>query len=171
MPSREAAGRRIPLEPLTAAAFAPFGEVIEPAGPSVVINGGAATRYPALATLVADGEGASPVIGIVRADRAATVPHRVPLIERHPLGSQAFVPLDGAGWLVIVAPAELARPDPGDVRAFLARDGQGVNYRRGLWHAPLPSLRAGALFLVADRAGPGDNLEVVEFAAPPLVVA
>ncbi|HPA01626.1 MAG TPA: ureidoglycolate lyase, partial [Chiayiivirga sp.] len=80
---------------------------------------------------------------------------------RHPLGSQAFVPLHARPWLVVVAASPEAAP-----RAFLARDGAGVNFRRGTWHHPLLALEATGDFLVVDRIGPGDNCEEAALAQP-----
>ena len=86
------------------------------------------------------------------------------MMERHPLGSQAFVPMNGGDFLAVVAP-------PGDfneteVRAFWARGGQGVNYRPGTWHAPLLPLAADSDYLVVDRAGPGVNCDEVLLNTP-----
>lgn len=86
------------------------------------------------------------------------------VFERHPLGSQAFVPLSGRPYLVAVAPAGAF--DPTAVQVFRARPDQGVNYARGVWHHFCLALGAESDFLVIDRAGPGDNLDEVNLAAP-----
>lgn len=141
-------------EPLTAAGFAPFGEVLDTEGrDSIAINQGTARRFHRLAEIDTDPEGTA-VLSIFRAD-ARKLPLDVMLMERHPLGSQAFMPLQDDPYLVVVAgdPAE-----PRSFRAFRARR-QGVNFRRGAWHHPLVALSHGASFLIADRDGPGDNLE------------
>jgi ureidoglycolate lyase len=75
------------------------------------------------------------------------------LIERHALGSQAFMPLALRRFLVVVAAAGPA-PAPSQLRCFVARPGQGVNYAAGTWHHPLIALDEGGDFLVIDRAGP-----------------
>lgn len=145
--------RLLQVEALTPAAFAPFGDVIDRAAARKVfaINQGSTLRYHALATAeLADGAVA---ISLARAQPQA-LPFVVRMLERHPLGSQAFVPLAGARWLVVVAASPQDPP-----RAFLAEGGQGVQYRRGCWHHPLIALDAGGDFLVVDRIGPGSNCE------------
>ncbi|GMU44517.1 MAG: ureidoglycolate lyase [Xanthomonadales bacterium] len=148
---------RLAVEALTPAAFADFGEVIEAAAARVVfaINAGTTTRYHALA--IAEAEGGAVAISIARA-QPRSLPFEVRLLERHPLGSQAFVPLAGTRWLVVVADAPQARP-----RAFLAANGQGVQYRRGCWHHPLIALDDGGDFLIVDRVGPGDNCQEAQW--------
>ena len=89
-------------------------------------------------------------------------PIDIALMERHPLGSQLFAPMQDRPWLVVVC------GDPRDAstyRAFRATGRQGVNYARNVWHHPLLVLDANSLFLVVDRAGPGNNLEEVELDA------
>jgi ureidoglycolate lyase len=146
------------LEPLTREAFAPFGEVIAPdaAAPNYPINGKTARRYHALAATEAMGEGARTVLSWVRAE-PRDLPFEVAMLERHPLGSQAFVPLDpGARFVVVVSESPEAAP-----RAFLAERGAGVNYRRGTWHHPLIVLDRPTDFLVVDRDGAGANCDEV----------
>ncbi len=149
-------------EPLTAEAFAPFGSVIEAsdAATRIDINEGHAVRYDALAAVdVAEG-GGTPVISLFRAKPLAEPVLEV--FERHPLGSQSFVPLSGRRYLVAVAPA--GEFDPAQIHLFRAEPHQGVHYRKGVWHHFLLVLEEGD-FLVVDRAGPGDNCEEVELAA------
>jgi ureidoglycolate lyase len=143
------------VEPLTQAAFAPFGEVIEPANAQAVhsINDGTALRFDALARIDVAGAGAYPVISLFRA-QPRSLPFTVSTLERHPLGSQAFMPLGPAPYLVVVA-ADAETPP----RAFLAQAGQGVNFHRGTWHHPLLALERESDFLVVDRAGEGENCE------------
>lgn len=157
--------REIRAEPLTKAAFAPFGEVIEPMGASFPINAGLCDRFHDLATL--DFEGGHAGVSLARS-RAAALPHRVALLERHPLGSQLFIGLGHARMLVVVAPDDGGLP--GRPRAFLSAEGQGVNYRRNTWHGVLAPLGGPADFLIVDRIGradaPGDNLEEHRLADP-----
>ena len=145
------------VEPLTRAAFQPFGDVIEADGAQrFEINNGSTTRFHDLARVDVAAEGGHVQVNIFRA-RPLPVPLTVATMEKHPLGSQAFVPLEAAPFLVVVAPPEDAAA-PQDLRAFLARAGQGVNYARGVWHHPVIALDRETDFLVIDRGGPGDNL-------------
>ncbi|EPX82851.1 Ureidoglycolate hydrolase [Rubellimicrobium thermophilum DSM 16684] len=162
----------IGIEPLTAAAFAPFGEVLDATGePDRLINRGLCGRWHDRAQLdfVAGGRAG---ISLFRA-RPRSLPYRLEMVERHPLGSQAFLPMTADPFLVIVAEGQQALP--GRIRAFLAAPGQGVNLRRGCWHGVLTPLHEPGLFAVVDRIAPegeppGANLE--EFWLPePLTVA
>lgn len=141
-------------EPLEAQAFSPFGDVIDPgaAGKRRTINEGFAERVDALARLDTGRQGGRPVLSVFRA-RPRALPLQLRLVERHLLGSQAFMPLQSQRFLVVVAPAGPA-PSPGQLRCFMARPGQGVNYAAGTWHHPLIALDAGGDFLVIDRGGP-----------------
>ena len=145
------------IEPLTRAAFEPFGDVIEADGSErFEINNGSTTRFHDLARVDVAAEGGHPLVNIFRA-RPLPMPLTVAMVEKHPLGSQAFVPLEPAPFLVVVAPpGDTVRP--ADLRAFLARGGQGVNYAPGVWHHPVIALGRQTDFLVIDRGGPGDNL-------------
>jgi ureidoglycolate lyase len=144
------------VEALTPAAFAAFGAVIaaDAAGRTFAINQGTTRRYHALATVDLDSGQAA--ISLARA-QPFKLPLTISMLERHPLGSQAFVPLQGARWLVVVADSTESTP-----RAFLADRGQGVQYHRGTWHHPLLALDAGGDFLIVDRIGMGDNCEEVQ---------
>lgn len=145
------------IRPLTKEAFAPFGEVIEKEGAELrLINGGTTERFHDLAKTEALGEGARVIVNIFRGQPFA-LPVDIRMLERHPLGSQAFVPLDRRPFLVVVAADEGGKP--GVPQAFLARGDQGVNYRANVWHHPLIALQAASEFLVVDRDGPGNNLE------------
>ena len=154
--------RELTPEPLTAEAFAPYGSVIQVSDDAVKldINQGHAVRYDRLAEIdVADGGG----VGVINMFRAQPRDSLVlKMFERHPLGSQSFVPMSGRPFLVAVAPAGTF--DPTRVRLFEAKGDQGVHYRKGVWHHSLLALDPDSLFLVVDRAGPGDNLEEVELA-------
>lgn len=149
--------------PLTADAFRPFGEVIEPDNASEIrlINKGTTTRFHDIAPVDVSSEGGRPLISIFRG-KPFTLPVTIAMLERHPLGSQAFVPLSHRPYLVVVARDENGRP--GAPLAFLAANGQGVSYARDAWHHPLIALGDVSDFLVVDRGGPGDNLQ--EFDLP-----
>jgi ureidoglycolate lyase len=143
------------LHPLTADAFAPFGDVLEVAGdPDRIINQGLCGRFHDLAMLdFADGRAG---ISIFNAE-ARTLPMTLEMVERHPLGSQAFIPMTQHPFVVIVAPDAGSRP--GRPLAFRTAPGQGVNYHRNTWHGVLTPLHAPGLFAVVDRIGEGANLE------------
>ncbi len=159
--------REIKAEPLTAEAFAPFGDVLDTAGaPDKIINQGLCGRYHDRATLdFADGRAG---VSLFKAEPRA-LPYSLDLVERHPDGSQCFVPMSMDGFLVIVAPDEGGRP--GTPRAFLTAPGQAVNFHRGTWHGVLTPLAAPGLFAVIDRIGPGANLEEYPLDPPYTVIA
>jgi ureidoglycolate lyase len=149
----------IPLvpEPLSKTAFAPFGEVIETHGAEVrIINQGFAKRFHALARAEI-GDGAEAIVSIFRATRRPS-PIRIDMLERHPLGSQAFAPIQPHDWLIVVAEDAGPQPDLATLRCFHARGDQGVNYARGVWHFPVLILAETQDFLIVDRDGPGENL-------------
>ena len=161
--------RTLATEPLTKAAFAPFGDVIEGRGaPSFQINGGMCDRFHDLARMEFTGPAARANIS-VGFGRPYALPLALTLVERHPLGSQAFVPMTEDPFLVVVAPDEGGVP--GRPRAFLTEPGQGVNYLRNTWHGVLTPLGRAARFLIVDRAGEGNNLEEYTYADPWTVTA
>lgn len=160
-------GRRLSPVPLEAERFAPFGEVLEIAGPcDFVFNAGMADRWHAKAVPSARD-------GRVAISLARALPRELPLtlemVERHPMGSQAFMPLSTQPFLVIVSPDRAGRPGPPLV--FVTNGQQGVNYRAGTWHGVLTPLGCVQDFLVIDRVGPGENLEEHFFEAPWEIVA
>ncbi|MEJ1992887.1 MAG: ureidoglycolate lyase, partial [Maritimibacter sp.] len=116
-------------EPLTAEAFAPFGDVLEATGaPDMIINQGKCGRYHNLAQLDF-GEGQAG-ISLFNAE-PRSFPYLLDLVERHPLGSQSFIPMSQTSFLVITAPD--AGGTPGRPRAFLTRPGQAISFHRGTW--------------------------------------
>ncbi|MBK1698156.1 ureidoglycolate lyase [Rhodovibrio salinarum] len=143
-------------EPLTAEGFAPFGTVIQRDGAeNYLINDGTTRRFNALSHVDPGPEG-EVIVSIFHGARRPS-PIAIRMLERHPLGDQAFFPLGGGDWLVVVAPGE--QPTPANCRCFRAGPDQGVRYARGVWHHPLLVLDATQDFLVLDRHGPGTNLE------------
>ena len=155
--------RRVVARPLTAEAFAPFGDVIAAAGaPDFQINGGMCDRFHDRARMEFTGEGRAGIS--VGSGRPYALPLAVTMVERHPRGSQAFVPMTSDPFLVVVAPDEGGKP--GTPLAFLTDGGQGVNYLRNVWHGVLTPLGQAAPFLIVDRIGTGDNLEEFHYDAP-----
>ena len=157
---------RIPTEPLTKAAFAPFGDVIELRDrPNKIINQGLYGRHHDLARLDF-GPGGRAGISLFDAE-PRSLPYRLDMMERHPEGSQAFIPLNPAPFLILVA--EDAGDRPGRPRAFLTAPGQGVNFHRNTWHGVLTPLAAPGLFAVIDRIGETPNLQEHWFEVPYIV--
>lgn len=146
-------------EPLTADAFAPFGEVLDATGDFRLINAGLCHRHHDRARLDF-GPGGRAGISIFEAE-PRSLPYSFDLIERHPDGSQAFLPMTQQPFLVIVATSPDAAP-----RAFLTNGAQGINLHRGTWHGVLTPLHAPGLFAVVDRIGPTPNLEEVRYPQP-----
>jgi ureidoglycolate lyase len=154
--------RLLKIQPLTREAFAPFGDVIETDGSAhFTINAGFAERFHDLANVDVAAEDGRALISIFRV-QPRPMPLRLTLMERHPLGTQAFFPLHDRDWLVVVAAGPEPRV-PDALRAFRAGGRQGVNYARGTWHHPLIVLTPDHDFLVIDRGGDGANLEEVPF--------
>ncbi|MEM6888597.1 MAG: ureidoglycolate lyase [Pseudomonadota bacterium] len=147
--------RSKPLDPV---AFAAFGDVLECRGsPDKIINAGLCGRYHDLARLEFGADGRAG-ISLFDAD-ARSLPYVCSLLERHPDGSQAFLPMTPAPFLVIVAPDEGG--SPGVPLAFLTKPYQGINLHLGVWHGVLTPLKAPGIFAVVDRIGESSNLEEV----------
>ncbi|MCX4159993.1 MULTISPECIES: ureidoglycolate lyase [Paraburkholderia] len=152
------------LERLTREAFAPFGDVIELAGARhFPINGGTTERYHDLANVDVCADGGRPLINLFRAQPRAW-PIEIAMMERHPHGSQAFVPLADVRYLVVVAPA--GEFDVARMCAFVSDGWQGVNYARGVWHHPLLALDRVSDFVVVDRGGVQPNCDEIELPVP-----
>ena len=146
--------RILAIEPLTRANFAPFGDVIEMEGAQhYPINQGFAERFHDLARIDTGTHDGETIISLFRG-RPRPTPIEIGFVERHPLGSQAFYPLQERDWLIVVA-----EPDLQTLRAFRASGRQGINYARNVWHYPLLVLGQESDFLIIDRKGAGNNLE------------
>jgi ureidoglycolate lyase len=150
-------------ETLTKAAFAPFGDVVEIDGHTpLYINQGFALRFDNLARIDVAAEDGQSKVSLFTASPRPT-PIEINMMERHPLGSQLFYPLQDKQWLVVVC------ADPTDsktFRAFSATGQQGINYHRSTWHFPLLVFEKESRFFVVDRIGPGKNLDEVALAVP-----
>lgn len=148
-------------------AFAPFGDLIDfNRDGDFFINNGMCERFHALAETDVVGADARAIISLGRG-QSYPLPLKVEMMERHPLGSQAFIPLQEEPFLVIVAPDDAGIPGP--PQAFLTEPRQGVNYHRGVWHAVLTPLTEPANFIIVDRQGEGDNLEEYSLPQPYLI--
>lgn len=145
----------IQIQPLTATAFTPYGDLLDTEGaPDKLINQGLCGRYHDRARLDF-GEGGRAGISLFNAE-PRSLPYRLEMVERHPEGSQAFIPMHRNPWLVIVAgPGET----PGPIEAFEVAPGQAINLHRGTWHGVLTPLHAPGLFAVVDRIGDTPNLQ------------
>ncbi len=147
-------------EPLSRDNFAPFGDVMDCHGAkSFPINEGTTDRFHDLAELDVTQDGGRAIISIFRG-RPRTYPLEITMMERHPISSQAFYPLENRPYLVVVAAAH-KEPLKSDLRVFMATGSQGVNYHRGVWHHPLLVLERESDFLIVDRGGAGHNLDEV----------
>lgn len=151
--------RRIVIEPIMAAAFAPFGDLIDTSGnPDKLINQGLCGRYHDRASL--DFNGGRAGVSLFQA-KLRELPYKLDMMERHPLGSQAFIPMSFDAFLVIVAQDACNRP--GQPRAFVTQPGQAINFHKNTWHGVLTPISGSGLFAVVDRIGPendtGENLE------------
>ncbi|MCF6321070.1 MAG: ureidoglycolate lyase [Rhizobiaceae bacterium] len=145
------------LEPLTKSAFTAYGDVIETKDSnSFDINDGTTTRFHDLAQVQLLGENPRPLISIARCQEFQ-LPIEVNMMERHPLGSQAFIPMNNQSYLVVVA--EDNNGTPQNPCAFLVNGNQGVNYHANVWHFTLVAFDKVSDFLIVDRGGEGNNLE------------
>ena len=158
---------QITARPLTPEVFAPFGDVLDCAGdPDKMINEGMCGRYNDRARL--DFSGGRAGLSLFDA-KARSLPYTFDLVERHPNGSQAFIPMSQHAFLVIVAPDQSGVP--GQPLAFRTAPGQAINLHRGTWHGVLTPLAEPGLFAVVDRIGEGDNLQEYRYSAPYTVIA
>ena len=143
--------------PLTKEAFAPYGQVIDmDEQDSFLINEGTTRRFDAIAQIDVAAENGVPVLSIFRAEKR-NFPFVIQMLERHPLGSQTFLPMQDYDWLVVVARGET--PSVETCEVFIAKGNQGVQYSAGTWHHPLLIYKPNQDFWVIDRRGEGDNLQ------------
>lgn len=154
--------RRIKIELLDKRTFAEFGDVIEVDNSDYfMINNGSTRRYHKLAEADVEEQGGRAIISIFQAT-PLQYPLTIEMLERHPLGSQAFIPLLGQPYLIVAAPKG-DNPSLANCRAFISNGKQGVNYHKGVWHHPVLALTDQDQFLIVDRAGDGNNCDEVFF--------
>ena len=145
-------------KPINKSNFSEFGEVIttEDIKP-VKINNGYAERFDGIANLDTKHENGETTISIFSALKR-NFPMRIDMMEKHPIGSQAFIPMKETTFLVLVAPKG-DKPVIEKVQSFIVAPGIGINYKVGIWHFPLISTED-MNFLVVDRKGSGENLVI-----------
>ena len=143
---------------LTSERFAPFGDVIESVvDRTAAMNAERFERFDDLCKLDMADDGRI-AVSIARCRVATALPYRLDMVERHPLGSQAFVPLGPSRMIVVVAPPEES-VEASDLCAFVTNGRQGINYHLGTWHMPLIAFEAGQEFLIIDRAADAPNCD------------
>ena len=136
--------------------FKKFGDMITTSGiKPLEINDGYAKRFDGIANLNTKKDNGESTISIFSALKRS-FPMKVDMMEKHPLGSQAFIPMKETVFLAFVAP-EGDEPDLNKIESFIIPNGIGVNYNAGVWHFPLIATED-MNFLVVDRLGDGDNL-------------
>ena len=144
--------------PITKENFAKYGDMISTKDiKPLEINNGYAKRYDGIANLNTSSDNGETTISIFSALKR-NFPMKIDMMEKHPLGSQAFIPMKETTFLVFVAPKE-EKLDLNKIEAFIIPPGIGVNYKPGTWHFPLISTED-MNFLVVDRKGSGDNLVI-----------
>ena len=151
---------KLQIEPLTKQGFAPYGDVIEVNSENQIIsiNHGLADRHHDLIKVDVNNENGHTIVSIIDTQKVC-LPFRVCVMERHPLGSQAFMPIGNNPYIVVVTePGEF---DYNQLKGFLVRPDQGVNYAKGTWHHSCMSLYEANQFLVVDRGGQGANCDFV----------
>ena len=146
-------------KPLTSERFAPFGDVIESiVDRTAAMNAERFERFDDLCKLDMADDGRV-AVSIARCRVATALPYRLDMVERHPLGSQAFVPLGPSRMIVVVAPPEES-VESSDLCAFVTNGRQGINYHLGTWHMPLIAFETGQEFLIIDRAADQPNCDM-----------
>jgi len=150
-------------QPLTCEGFSAFGDVIAVSDNAehFTINDGFTERYHNLAKLDLTAELGQAGVSIFRSTPLQRVSNNITIkmMERHPLSSQAFMPLGNEPYLVVVAPK--GEFDIAQLKVFIASNNQGVNYHAGTWHHYCLALNKVSDFLVIDRIGKGDNCDVI----------
>lgn len=163
----EKQARKIIAQPISAEAFAPYGALVDfDREPDFAINAGTCQRYHALAHCRAEGQEGQVAISLGRA-QPIKLPLELKLMERHPLGTQAFIPLEPVARLVVVAPDKNGKP--GRPLAFITGERQGIQYHINTWHGVFTPLHKPCDVLIVDRVGLGENLEEHVFNRPYLL--
>ena len=144
--------------PMTKENFSKFGDMIGTENiKSIEINNGYANRFDDIAKIDTANNNGETTISIFSALKRS-FPMKIDMMEKHPLGTQAFIPMKETTFLTLVAP-EGKKLEMDKIESFVVPKGKGVNYKTGIWHFPLIST-VDMDFLVVDRKGPGENLIV-----------
>ena len=145
-------------KPISKENFSKFGDMITTDNlKSIEINNGYAKRFDGIANLNTAKDNGETTISIFSASKR-NFPMKIDMMEKHPLGSQAFIPMKETTFLAFVAPHG-EKPDLNKIESFIIPPGIGINYNPGTWHFPLISTED-MNFLVVDRKGSGDNLVI-----------
>ena len=141
--------------------FSKFGQLIDASKKNPIsINDGYAKRFDDLINIDVSKDKGRAIISIFNAKKRR-FPMKIDMMEKHPLGSQAFIPMEDTKFLVFVAPKG-DKPDVNKIQSFLVPKQTGVNYNAGIWHFPLISMK-NMNFLIVDRKGKGNNLVIYKF--------
>ena len=154
---------KIKIKPtkITKKKFSKFGELINTKNKKpIIINNGYAKRFHDLGKINTSSKKGNPIISIFSAKKRS-FPMKIDMMEKHPLGSQAFIPMKETVFLVFVAPKG-KKPDIKKIKSFIVPKQTGINYKPGIWHFPLISNK-NMNFLVIDRKGKGNNLIIHKF--------
>ena len=151
----------IKAKKITKKNFSKFGQLIDTSKKNPInINDGYAKRFDNLINLDASKNKGKAIISIFKAKKRR-FPMKIDMMEKHPLGSQAFIPMEDTKFLVFVAPRG-DKPDIDKIESFVVPKQTGVNYNAGIWHFPLISMK-NMNFLIVDRKGKGNNLVIYKF--------
>ena len=141
--------------------FANYGDLISTNNVKPIdINNGYAKRFHDLGKINTSSKKGNPIISIFSAKKRI-FPMKIDMMEKHPLGSQAFIPMEKTTFIVFVAPKG-KKPNVNKIKSFIIPKQTGVNYKPGIWHFPLIS-NQNMNFLVIDRKGKGNNLIIHNF--------
>ena len=141
--------------------FSEYGDLISSDNINPIdINAGYAKRFDNLANINTSKDSGKAIVSIFSAIKR-TFPMKIDMMEKHPLGSQAFIPMQETTFLCFVAPSGEA-PEINKIKAFIIPPKMGINYKPGIWHFPLISTED-TDFLVIDRKGSGENLIIHKF--------
>jgi len=146
---------------ITRSNFSTYGDLISANDINPMdINAGYAKRFDNLANINTSSAGGKTIVSIFSALKR-TFPMKIDMMEKHPLGSQSFIPMKETTFLSFVAPAGES-PEISKIQSFVIPPKTGINYKPGIWHFPLISTE-NTNFLVIDRKGKGENLIIHKF--------